>query len=110
MLIHVSLGDLIFQTGIMLARACEPFVKASLSASSSDLSIAASISLEKLISESQANKARLLHYYPLPPKASDGAADVPGLQEHDENGDGGVDDSLCGTHIDHSLLTGLCES
>ncbi|KAL1405285.1 hypothetical protein Q8F55_008912 [Vanrija albida] len=45
-------------------------------------------SIAALIEESKANKARLLHYYPAPAQARA--------------------DSLCGTHLDHSLLTGLC--
>lgn len=43
-----------------------------------------------LIEGSQSNKARLLHYFPSPA--------------------GSAADDACGTHIDHSLLTGLCES
>lgn len=75
-----------------------------MSSSSTNLSTSA-ISLEGLIAESQANKARLLHYYPLPAvDASDESVGTGGKGEGEE-----VDDSLCGTHIDHSLLTGLCE-
>ncbi|TXT04882.1 hypothetical protein VHUM_03965 [Vanrija humicola] len=44
----------------------------------------------QLIADSKANKARLLHYYP---SAASAHAD-----------------SLCGTHLDHSLLTGLCSA
>lgn len=100
-----ALGQLIFDTGIALARACEPFVKASMSSSSTNLSTSA-ISLEGLIAESQANKARLLHYYPLlAVDASDESVGTGGKGEGEE-----VDDSLCGTHIDHSLLTGLCSA
>lgn len=41
-----------------------------------------------LIARSQSNKARLLHYFPSPA--------------------GSAADDACGTHIDHSLMTGLC--
>ncbi|GMK56808.1 hypothetical protein CspeluHIS016_0306480 [Cutaneotrichosporon spelunceum] len=43
-----------------------------------------------LIQRSQSNKARLLHYFPSPA--------------------GSQADDACGTHIDHSLLTGLCSA
>ncbi|BEJ15215.1 hypothetical protein CspHIS471_0409820 [Cutaneotrichosporon sp. HIS471] len=42
------------------------------------------------IKESQSNKARLLHYFPSPA--------------------GSRADDACGTHTDHSLLTGLCSA
>lgn len=47
-------------------------------------------SIAQIITASKANKARLLHYYP---SAASSHAD-----------------SLCGTHLDHSLLTGLCSA
>ncbi|KAG8890797.1 hypothetical protein FRB98_004842 [Tulasnella sp. 332] len=53
-----------------------------------------SISLASLLSTSQTTKARLLHYYP-PKKPDDGA---PSLSE------------WCGTHLDNSMLTGLCSA
>lgn len=97
-----SLGKLIYEAGLALAKACEPFIASTSKSSSS--SSAAVRTVEDLISHSQANKARLLHYYPLP---EDEAAAVNG----EGNGqDGDQLDSFCGTHIDHSLLTGLCES
>jgi len=76
---------LIYEVGIALARACEPFVAPAMQSSQS---------IESLISRSQSNKARLLHYFPEPPSSSD--------QVHL--------DALCGTHLDHSLLTGLCSA
>jgi hypothetical protein len=71
----ISLGKMVFDVGLAVAKACEPFARGP---------------LVKMIDESQANKARLLHYYPL----QEAVEDI---------------DSLCGTHVDHSLLTGLCE-
>ncbi|GAA5857294.1 hypothetical protein JCM8547_002204 [Rhodosporidiobolus lusitaniae] len=62
--------------------------------------------VKELISQSHSSKARLLHYFPrpgitfsLPPSSSitSDEVEVP-------------DDNLCGTHIDHSLLTVLCPS
>lgn len=47
--------------------------------------------IRDFIANSQSNKARLLHYYP---------------QEGSEE----VTDDACGTHIDHSILTGLCSA
>ncbi|WVR05270.1 hypothetical protein IAU60_002282 [Kwoniella sp. DSM 27419] len=85
-----QLGKIIFDVGIALARACGPFVSSSLPSSNGADTIAS------LISSSKSNKARLLHYYPMPP--SD--AETSGVQN----------DALCGTHLDHSLLTGLCSA
>jgi hypothetical protein len=48
-----------------------------------------------LISTSQINKARLLHYFPPSPDSIPVSDDEPV-------------DSWCGFHLDHSLLTGLC--
>ena len=47
-----------------------------------------------MLAKSSAHKARLLHYYP-PPPCGDG-------DEDDED-----QDSWCGWHLDHSLITGL---
>jgi len=84
-----DLGRFIFQIGCQLATACEPFALSHLSDSS--------MSLSKLISESQTTKARLLHYFP--PDSS-----RPPLEEDEPV------DSWCGFHLDHSLLTGLCSA
>ncbi|BGP37355.1 hypothetical protein JCM10450v2_001262 [Rhodotorula kratochvilovae] len=69
---------------------------------------ASSKTVEQLVRESHSSKARLLHYFPrddttfsLPPSSS-----VPDEPYKPED----VDDSWCGTHIDHSLLTVLCPS
>lgn len=56
--------------------------------------------LSQLIGNSQCNKARLLHYFP-PSGVTNGNAN---------HGNESVDDDACGLHLDHSLLTGLCES
>ncbi|KAI9638358.1 Clavaminate synthase-like protein [Dioszegia hungarica] len=83
-----ALGKIMYDVGLALARACQPFGDTSLASSQ--------INVESLISSSQSNKARLLHYYP-----------VPEATDRDEQL---AQDSLCGTHIDHSLLTGLCSA
>ena len=53
------------------------------------------MSLPELISTSQINKARLLHYFPAAPDSASISDDEPV-------------DSWCGFHLDHSVLTGLC--
>lgn len=53
-----------------------------------------------MIERSQANKARLLHYFPSAPSTSSTG-----------EGEGeGAEDDACGVHLDHSLLTGLCSA
>ncbi|KAK1924791.1 Clavaminate synthase-like protein [Papiliotrema laurentii] len=78
-----SLGRLVFDVGCALARACEAFVPQASRVKT----------IEELISSSQCNKARLLHYYPITGTGADS-----------------TNDALCGTHLDHSLLTGLCSA
>ncbi len=56
-------------------------------------------SLESLIAGSQCNKARLLHYFPEEPTSSEPSSSSSSRV---------ANDALCGTHVDHSLLTGLC--
>ncbi|WVW83123.1 hypothetical protein I302_105141 [Kwoniella bestiolae CBS 10118] len=86
-----ALGKIIFDVGIALATACETFVSPALSNPSGTIA--------SLISSSKCNKARLLHYYPQPPSAQSAKE-----EEDIQN------DALCGTHLDHSLLTGLCSA
>ncbi|KAG8982963.1 hypothetical protein FRB90_006436 [Tulasnella sp. 427] len=75
-----DLGQFVFKVGCQLATACQSFDR--------------STSLESLISTSQTTKARLLHYFPPEKPATSGASD----------------DSWCGTHLDNSMLTGLCSA
>jgi len=77
----------VFDIGVKLADACQPFASSYLTDSS--------LSLSKLISSAQTTKARLLHYFPPSPETPLPAEDEP-------------IDSWCGFHVDHSLLTGLC--
>ncbi|KAK8869846.1 hypothetical protein IAR55_000414 [Kwoniella newhampshirensis] len=83
-----SLGKVIFDAGIALAKACESFVSPTLADDKG--------AITSLIASSKCNKARLLHYYPEPPSTSPSST----VQN----------DALCGTHLDHSLLTGLCSA
>ncbi|ORY33775.1 hypothetical protein BCR39DRAFT_519186 [Naematelia encephala] len=84
-----ALGEIIFNVGVALAKACEPFA-------APQIALSGGKTLAALISESQCNKARLLHYYPETGSSDD--------QDRIAN------DALCGTHVDHSLLTGLCSA
>ncbi|KAL7344190.1 hypothetical protein BJY59DRAFT_672789 [Rhodotorula toruloides] len=93
-----ELCALMVKIGELVGAACDQFVGKT----------ASKKTVEQLVRESHSSKARLLHYFPregepfsLPPSSSveDAALNV------DE-----VDDSWCGTHIDHSLLTVLCPS
>ncbi|GAA5990637.1 hypothetical protein JCM10908_003164 [Rhodotorula pacifica] len=93
-----QLCKLMVEIGELVASACDAFVGKT----------ASSKSVNELIRESHSSKARLLHYFPregepfsLPP--SESVPDEPYKPED-------VDDSWCGTHIDHSLLTVLCPS
>lgn len=81
-----ELGRFVFDVGILLAKACQPFVGARLKD--------ATVSLPDMISKSQTTKGRLLHYFPPPPDAPKSEAL----------------DSWCGMHLDHSVLTGLCSA
>ncbi|WVQ71633.1 hypothetical protein IAR50_001173 [Cryptococcus sp. DSM 104548] len=85
-----ALGRIIFETGVLLAQACDGFVESSLPNRNETIS--------SLIRQSKSNKARLLHYYPQSPEAmSDSVSTM-------------RNDALCGAHMDHSLLTGLCSA
>ncbi|KAI0004204.1 Clavaminate synthase-like protein [Russula compacta] len=83
-----ELGSFVFDVGVKLAAACQPFASLYLKDSS--------LSLSKMIS-SRIIKARLLHYFPPSPESPLPAEDEP-------------IDSWCGFHVDHSLLTGLCSA
>ncbi|BGP67715.1 hypothetical protein NBRC10513v2_001035 [Rhodotorula toruloides] len=93
-----ELCALMVKIGELVGAACDQFVGKT----------ASKKTVEQLVRESHSSKARLLHYFPregepfaLPPSSS--VEDAP--LNVDE-----VDDSWCGTHIDHSLLTVLCPS
>lgn len=90
-----ALGQLVFQAGLALARACEEFVASSQAGPSRR-------GVESLLANSKTHKARLLHYFPEDPTVH---------AVSDGSGDGQLaNDALCGTHKDHSLITGLCSA
>ncbi|WVQ98714.1 hypothetical protein IAU59_005845 [Kwoniella sp. CBS 9459] len=91
-----ALGNVIFDVGIALAKACDTFVSPTFSESGSG----SKSTISSLIGESKSNKARLLHYYP-ESTSSEGSRDPVQAKQND---------ALCGTHLDHSLLTGLCSA
>ncbi len=66
---------------------------------------ASSKSVKQLLSESHSGKARLLHYFPRPDSVFSlpPSSEVKDVKEE-------VDDSWCGLHKDHGLLTVLCPS
>lgn len=72
-----------------------------------------STTIANLISSSRCNKARLLHYFPASSANSNNTEGTPvpvGEEDVDEKKeDVRIMDDACGIHLDHSLLTGLCE-
>ncbi|EIW69649.1 hypothetical protein TREMEDRAFT_30927, partial [Tremella mesenterica DSM 1558] len=80
--IFKALGKIIYEVGLSLAKACETFVSSSIEGSEG---------VGDLLKGSNCHKARLLHYYP-------------------QSSSQITQDELCGTHLDHSLLTGLCSA
>lgn len=100
------LGKLIFDVGVLLARVCDNFGEIfgpnfCLLFWCWPCSVTPTLAnpegtLSSLIAKSKSSKARLLHYYP----------EDPNNLPIDDNM---FNDALCGTHLDHSLLTGLCK-
>ncbi|GAA5870868.1 hypothetical protein JCM16303_001611 [Sporobolomyces ruberrimus] len=92
-----ELCNLMVEVGGLVAAACDQLV-------GSDK--ATTKSVEDLVRQSQASKARLLHYFARPGSVF---SLPPSSSVSDETNEK-IDDSWCGTHIDHSLLTVLCPS
>ncbi|GAA5924741.1 uncharacterized protein JCM15063_005721 [Sporobolomyces koalae] len=92
-----ELCHLMVEVGGLVAAACDQLV-------GSDKASAKSV--EALVRESKASKARLLHYFSKP----DSVFQLPPSASVSDSNDEKIDDSWCGTHIDHSLLTVLCPS
>ncbi|KIL71833.1 hypothetical protein M378DRAFT_64783 [Amanita muscaria Koide BX008] len=84
-----DLGRFVFNVGLQVAAACQPFALPHLNDSR--------LSLPMLIGTSQTTKARLLHYFPPTPSSRTADEEEP-------------IDSWCGFHLDHSMLTGLCSA
>ncbi|KAM0751902.1 Clavaminate synthase-like protein [Meredithblackwellia eburnea MCA 4105] len=92
----LELCGLMLFVGGLVARACDKVT-------SDAGGLANSKSVEKLILESKNSKARLLHYFP----PDNQVFRLPAADEVTESAKP-PDDSWCGTHIDHSILTALC--
>ncbi|ORX39824.1 Clavaminate synthase-like protein [Kockovaella imperatae] len=96
-----ALGALIFEVGCALATACESFVASNVASGSKS-------TVQSLIANSKTNKARLLHYFP--ETASSSSSSSTTSSDSPSDGQRIANDALCGTHVDHSLLTGLCSA
>ncbi|GAA5961557.1 hypothetical protein JCM3765_002625 [Sporobolomyces pararoseus] len=92
-----ELCKLMVEVGGLVAAACDQLV---------GTDSATSKSVEDLVRQSQASKARLLHYFARP----DSVFSLPPSSSVSDSTNEKIDDSWCGTHIDHSLLTVLCPS
>ncbi|GAA5908793.1 uncharacterized protein JCM6883_004169 [Sporobolomyces salmoneus] len=90
--------SLMVEIGSLVAAACDQLV---------GTDSATSKSVEELVRQSQSSKARLLHYFARPDSVF---SLPPSTSISDSSSDEKIDDSWCGTHIDHSLLTVLCPS
>ncbi|BGP19039.1 hypothetical protein JCM10213_009251 [Rhodosporidiobolus nylandii] len=90
-----ALCSLMVKIGQLVAGACDELVGET----------ASKKTVKQLITESHSSKARLLHYF-----AAQDSFSLPPSSSASEASQENVDDSWCGTHIDHSLLTVLCPS
>ncbi|KAB8073658.1 Clavaminate synthase-like protein [Aspergillus leporis] len=79
-----ELCSLIIDTAALVARACDRYAGENIEGYKAGY-------LEHVVRSSLTTKARLLHYFPAPPEATE-----------EEN-----DDDWCATHLDHGCLTGL---
>ncbi|TAQ85318.1 hypothetical protein B7494_g6356 [Chlorociboria aeruginascens] len=80
-----ALCRIIIDTGVLVAQACDRYAEVSIPNYKPGY-------LEHVVKTSTTTKARLLHYFPAPPKEV--VADM-------------RDDDWCATHLDHGCLTGL---
>ncbi|KAI8999268.1 hypothetical protein BC832DRAFT_564677 [Gaertneriomyces semiglobifer] len=87
-----ELGKLIVDTGMLVAKHCDKYL-------ASEFPDLPEGFLEGAIRQSRTTKARLLHYFPVEKAAEE---QVQSSTKEEE-----VEDSWCGLHIDHSMLTGL---
>ncbi|GAA5885009.1 hypothetical protein JCM6882_007190 [Rhodosporidiobolus microsporus] len=91
-----ALCALMVRIGELVASACDQLVGKT----------ASQKTVKQLVCDSHSSKARLLHYFP----RDDSVFSLPPSSSVDESTPETVDDSWCGTHVDHSLLTVLCPS
>ena len=88
---------MIIDTAVLVARACDDYAVACIDDYEPGY-------LERVVKTSTTTKARLLHYYPPSPSATnedtsiDSTISKPGTPDHD---------AWCATHVDHGCLTGL---
>ena len=75
---------LIIDVATLVARACDQYAQKNVEGYMPGY-------LEHVVKTSHVSKARLLHYFPMPPEAAQG----------------GDEDDWCATHLDHGCLTGL---
>jgi len=80
-----DLGNMLVDTGLLIAKQCDAYVKQVTPGFKSDNS------LEQIIVDSRTCKARLLHYFPI-----------------NDDATARTRESWCGWHNDHGSLTGLC--
>jgi hypothetical protein len=90
-----ALCSFMVNIGLLVGGACDQLVG----------NTASNKSVKQLLEESHSGKARLLHYFPRP----DSVFSLPPSSEVIETKEE-VDDSWCGLHKDHGLLTVLCPS
>ncbi|GAA5828967.1 hypothetical protein JCM11251_004082 [Rhodosporidiobolus azoricus] len=91
-----ALCTLMVRIGQLVASACDQLVGQT----------ASQKTVKQLVCDSHSSKARLLHYFP----RQDSVFTLPPSSSIDDSIQETVDDSWCGTHVDHSLLTVLCPS
>ncbi|KAL1952644.1 hypothetical protein VTO42DRAFT_4572 [Malbranchea cinnamomea] len=87
----VDLCNLIIDTAALVARACDRYAQANIEGYKPGY-------LEHVVKTSLTTKARLLHYFPTKDDEQAKAAEAKPDEEEDD---------WCGTHLDHSCLTGL---
>ena len=93
-----ELCTLIIDVAVMVARACDKYAVAHVKGYEADC-------LERMVRTSIITKARLLHYFPRKPLRA--TNEDSSLGNREDTPEDPIQDSWCGTHIDHGCLTGL---
>ena len=93
-----ELCTLVIDTAVFVARACDRYASAYIDNYEPGC-------LERMVSRSQATKARLLHYFP--PRPPSLTSQDAATYAHLPDSDASDHDLWCATHIDHGCLTGL---
>jgi len=92
--IFEELCTLIIDTAVLVARACDRYATKYIESYEPKY-------LERIVKSSMITKARLLHYFPQDPSATNVTTSNPPDSTPADH------DSWCATHIDHGCLTGL---